>query len=155
MKKLILLLVIFGAIFATQAQNLRVIPADLIKSLPNGWHKFNYKGVYFDVEVANQLLVKGNIKWLDKSMYSGGFSNNEISGKGTYTWANGDKYEGSFKSNERSGKGTMYWKNGEKFSGKWKYNKKNGKGKMWDGTGALVQEGVWEQNILVKEKKGK
>ena len=151
MKKLIALCLLIGFVSFSNAQQIRLVPTKLIKQLPNGWHKFVTNGVVFDVEISEGSLVKGNIKWLDNSTYSGSFANNVISGRGTYTWANGDKYEGSFKNNERHGKGSMYWKDGTKYSGKWKNNKKNGKGKMWEADGTLVV-GLWEENKLIKSK---
>lgn len=152
MKKIVILFsLLVGAFISAQAQELRTIPTNIVKVLPDGWHKFQEKGVTFDVEISQGSLVKGNIKWLDNTTYSGSFSNNVIGGRGTYTWPNGDRYEGSFRGNARSGKGTMYWTNGEKYSGKWKNDKKNGKGKMWDTNGTLEQ-GLWAENVLVKRK---
>ncbi|NER13649.1 hypothetical protein GWK08_09385 [Leptobacterium flavescens] len=149
MKKILLLLILIAAgLNGVKAQEIRYIPAQKVRTLPDGWHKFVTNGVIFDVEVANGTLVKGNVKWIDNSSYSGSFSNNQISGRGTYTWANGDRYEGSFKNNERSGKGTMYWTNGTKFSGKWKYDKKNGKGKLWEADG-MLKEGKWENDKMI------
>ncbi len=156
MKRIITLILLLGGFaFGLQAQILRTVPSGVVRSLPDGWHKFVSQGATFDVEISEGSLVKGNITWLDNSTYSGSFSRNAISGKGTYTWPNGDRYEGSFKANERSGKGTMYWKNGEKYGGKWKLDKKHGKGKMWNAAGEIVDEGVWEDNVLVKKAKKK
>jgi len=158
MKKVIILslLLTLTVSYTISAQQLRYVPAGSAKLFSVGWHKFVSQGVNFDVEIAEGgLLVKGNVKWLDNSTYSGGFYNNEISGKGTYTWADGNRYEGSFKKNERSGKGTMYWNSGKKFSGKWKYNKRNGKGKLWDKNGNLEAYGIWKDDVLVEEKKEK
>ncbi|NAS30811.1 hypothetical protein GTQ40_07500 [Flavobacteriaceae bacterium R38] len=155
MRKIIIFSLLLAITYTVNAQQLRYVPGGAAKLFPTGWHKFVSQGVTFDVEVANGSLVKGNVKWLDNSTYSGSFANNEISGKGTYTWNNGERYEGSFKKNERSGKGTMYMKDGTKFSGKWKNNKKNGKGKLWDKDGNLTAVGVWKDDVLVEEKKNK
>jgi len=134
------------------AQELNVVPVSTVRQLPDGWHKFTEQGATFDVEVLGGKLVKGNIVWFDDSSYSGTFSGNRISGRGTYKWSDGKRYEGAFKNNQRHGKGSMIDADGSKWSGKWKLNQKNGKGKAFDNKGALVQEGVWEQNQFVSAK---
>ncbi len=152
-RKIIVIALILGSVFGMQAQKLNYPASKGLRQLNNGWHKFSVEGAVFDVEVSEGRLVKGNVVWFDNSKYSGSFNNNKISGKGTYTWPNGDRYEGSFKNNQRHGKGTMYWSDGTKHSGKWKNNSRNGKGKSFDPNGNLVNEGVWEGDTLVENKK--
>ena len=151
-KKLILIGLFLVGALGVKAQELNYPVSSGINQLPNGWHKFTHAGAYYDVEISQGHLVKGNVVWFDKATYSGSFGSNKISGKGTYTWPNGDRYEGSFKNNLRHGKGTMYWSDGTKYSGKWKNNSRNGKGKSYDSEGNLTQEGVWEADVLVASK---
>ncbi|GAA0730531.1 hypothetical protein GCM10009430_41800 [Aquimarina litoralis] len=150
-RKLIVIGLFLTVVFAGKAQELNYPVAN--SKLPDGWHKFISAGAYYDVEILQGYLVKGNVTWFDKATYSGSFRNDKIYGRGTYTWPNGDRYEGSFKNNMRHGKGTMYWADGTKYSGKWKNNSRNGKGKLFNNEGKLTDEGVWEADVLVSSKK--
>ena len=134
----------------SEAQEIKVLPTNQeTASLPDGWHKFQLQGVIFDVEILGGSYTQGNVTWLDGTTYSGRLNGAFISGKGTYTWSSGSRYEGSFKKGQRHGKGSLILANGQKWSGKWKNNKKNGKGKVFDKDGAVVQQGVWEEDKLV------
>ncbi|MEM9075994.1 MAG: hypothetical protein AAGC43_03100 [Bacteroidota bacterium] len=147
-------LLFFGILFSINAQNINRIPYDTsIKTLANGWYKFQIEGTIFDVEVANGRYVKGNIKWFDGSEYSGSLSGQNIHGKGTYKWPDGSRYEGAFKGHKRHGKGSFIKADGTKWSGKWKADEKNGKGKIFDAEGAVIQEGVWASDELVADKR--
>jgi len=146
---LLLLILVVGVIFISNAQQINTIPTKQIRQLPSGWHKFISEGATFDVEVLNGTLIKGNVFWFDTATYSGTFSNNQVSGRGTYTWPNGDRYEGSFRNNQMHGKGTLYKTDGSKHQGKWKHNKKNGKGKVYDSNGTIVKQGLWKENEYI------
>ncbi len=149
-KYLLTLLCIAGLAVSTQAQTIKSIPfSKEIRERGNGWHKFQFQGVTYDVEIAAGGLVQGNLTWLDGTTYSGSLGGIHINGKGTYTWADGSRYEGSFRKNQRYGKGSMIAKDGSKWSGKWKNDKKNGKGKMFDAKGELIKTGVWQDDKLV------
>ncbi len=156
MKKKILLLTMtfFGVIVGMSAQVLNRVPYSTeLKLLGNGWYKFQIEGTSFDVELVGGKYVKGNIQWFDGATYSGSLAGQNIQGKGTYTWPNGSRYEGTFKNHERHGKGSFIKADGTKWSGKWKNNEKNGKGKIFDAEGAVIQEGVWESDELIAEKR--
>ena len=148
-KSIRLLLMIVGIAYGGKAQKINLVPTKQLRQLPSGWHIFVSEGATFDAEVLNGSLIKGKITWFDTASYSGTFYNNKISGKGTYTWSNGERYEGSFKGNMLHGKGTFYKNDGTKYQGKWKNNKRNGKGKIFDNSGAIVKQGVWEENIYI------
>ncbi|AXT62335.1 hypothetical protein D1816_18855 [Aquimarina sp. AD10] len=152
-KNIFLLIFVLGTIFYSTAQSLNDVPTRHIAKLTNGWYKFKSQGAIFDVEVLNGSLSKGIVIWFDTAKYSGSFVNNKISGKGTYTWPNGDYYEGAFKNNQRHGKGTMHWADGTKYTGKWKNDKQNGKGKLFDTAGAIVKQGVWQEDLYVDNSK--
>lgn len=155
MKNLILSILVCTVGYATvQAQEIKVLPTNQETSnLPDGWHKFQLQGVTFDVEVLSGRYSQGNVVWFDGTTYSGGLSGAFITGRGTYTWPNGMRYEGSFKKGKRHGKGSLILTNGQKWSGKWKENKKNGKGKVFNEEGTLVEQGVWEDDVLVEAKR--
>ena len=153
MKKLILLAVILLGSNSLSAQNLNGIVKGTLKNVPDGWHKFTYQGISYDVGVEDEFLTQGNIVWFDNSRYSGAFNGYNISGKGTYVWPNKERYEGRFKNNMRHGYGTMYYKDGTYFYGKWKNNRKNGKGQEYDKNGILVRDGVWKNDVFVKTSK--
>lgn len=150
---LFLILLFFGVCTVVQAQEIKTLPTNLeTRSWPDGWHKFELQGAIFDVEILAGSYTKGNVTWLDGTSYSGGLNGAFVSGRGTYTWANGSRYEGSFRKGKRHGKGSLILPNGQKWSGKWKENKKNGKGKVFDNDGNVVQQGVWENDLLVSRK---
>lgn len=144
------LLFLAGLVITGQAQTIKNVPfSNEIRQLENGWHKFQFQGVSYDVEILEGSFVQGNLTWLDGTTYSGNLGGIYINGKGTYTWVDGSRYEGSFRKNQRHGKGSMIAKDGSKWSGKWKNNKKNGKGKMFDAQGLVVETGVWLDDKLV------
>lgn len=155
MKNFILVaFLLVGITGSLQAQEIKVLPTNHeTNSWPDGWHKFQLQGVTFDVEILNGRYTQGNVIWFDGTTYSGSLSGAFISGRGTYTWPNGMRYEGSFKKGNRHGKGSLILTNGQKWSGKWKENKKNGKGKIFNQEGTLVEQGVWEDDVMVGEKK--
>jgi len=156
MKHLINLLILVFVIHSFGfAQELNTIVPGVTKNIPDGWHKFEYQGSRFDVEVIAEGLTQGNIIWFDQSRYSGSLSGNNITGKGTYIWKNRERYEGLFKNNMRHGKGTMFYKDGSRHYGKWKNNKKNGKGQEYDKDGNIVRDGTWENDVFVKAVKSK
>lgn len=139
-----------GIIGTIQAQEIKILPANQeIKNWTDGWYKFQLQGVIFDVEILSGAYTQGNIAWLDGTSYSGRLNGTLISGKGTYRYSNGNRYEGSFKKGKRHGKGSLILNNGQKWSGKWKDDKKNGKGKIFNENGALVKQGVWEDDKLM------
>ena len=152
-KMSILIILCSGLSLFTYGQTMNAVPLKAAKILPNGWHKFQLQGVLFDVEVIDQVYVKGNIKWSDGSLYSGSLGSKGISGRGTYIWPNGERYEGSSRNNKRHGKGTMYYKNGTKFSGKWRENIQHGKGKLFDVNNEVVQHGTWEMGTFRSKQK--
>lgn len=144
------LLLFFISITSISAQQFNPIENADLSQLSDGWYKFVTDNASFDVEVINHTLNKGNISWFDGSTYSGDLRGNTLHGKGTYTWANGMKYEGKLKKHMRHGKGTLTLQNKNKWSGKWKENRKNGKGKIFDEEGAVIKEGIWENDVLIK-----
>ncbi|WP_435625699.1 hypothetical protein [Flagellimonas sp.] len=127
----------------------------MAKYLPDGWHKFIAGETYFDVEVKDGSMVKGNIVWFDGAKYSGALFGDIISGRGTYTWPDGSRYEGAFQNNTRHGRGTMIETDGSKWGGKWKYNQRNGRGKVFGVSGTVLQKGFWVSDEYVGEKAGK
>ncbi len=149
-KALLTVLLTVGVLLSAGAQEIKTLPTNQeTASLSDGWHKFELQGATFDVEVLGGSYRQGNVTWFDGTTYSGGLSGAFVSGRGTYTWTSGSRYEGSFKNGQRHGKGSLILKNGQKWSGKWKNDKKNGKGKVFDADGALIKEGVWENDKLV------
>ncbi len=146
---IIFLILVFYA--KTEAQELNIIVPGTAHNIPDGWHIFIFQGVKFDVEVKDELLKKGVVIWQDKSRYSGDLKGYSISGKGTYIWKNRERYEGAFKNNMRHGKGTMFYKDDTKHYGKWKHNKKNGRGQEYDKDGELIRDGIWKDDIFIKE----
>lgn len=156
MKRNILLsnLLFFGFLLGISAQEFNRIPYDAsLKTLSDGWYKFQIEGTSFDVELAGGRYVKGNIKWFDGSEYSGSLAGPNLHGKGTYKWPDGTRYEGAFKKHQRHGKGSLINSDGTKWSGKWKADEKNGKGTIFNAEGAVVQEGVWASDQLVADKR--
>ncbi|WP_422860024.1 hypothetical protein ACOKFD_03700 [Flagellimonas sp. S174] len=153
-KFLLASLIFFGILQHMNAQEFNRIPYDSsLKTLSNGWYKFKIEGASFDVELAGGRYVKGNIKWFDGSEYSGSLAGQNIQGKGTYKWPDGSRYEGAFKKHQRHGKGSFIKADGTKWSGKWKANAKNGKGTIFNSEGTVIQEGVWESDELVADKR--
>lgn len=65
-----------------------------------------------------------------KDHYTGRFKKGYPHGKGVYTWANGDVYEGSFRKGKKHGNGVLKMAEAEKDS---------------------ILEGVWENDLFVKE----
>lgn len=151
--KLIVIALLLGFVTMGVAQEFNPIPfSPELKKLPDGWHKFQFQGNLFDVEITNGRLVQGNIKWFDGATYSGSLTGTEIGGKGTYTFPDGSKYEGSFRKHLRHGKGSQIDADGTKWSGKWKADKKNGKGKVFSPTGDILKEGVWTNGEMIASK---
>lgn len=154
MKNIIKLLAIIF-ILNSNAQELNIVVPGTFKKTPDGWHKFSFQGVRYDVGINEQRLTKGNITWFDNAIYSGTFNGYDISGKGTYIWPNRERYEGSFRNNMRHGKGTMYYKDGKKHYGRWKNNVKHGRGQLYTKNGDLLKDGFWENNKFIKAVKPK
>ena len=138
--------------FINNAQVLSEIHSGISNQFPDGWHQFEYGGSHYDVEVKVGKFTQGIITWVDNSKYMGKLEGDIISGKGTFIWPENQRYEGSFKANRRHGKGTMYYSNGSKYYGKWKNNVKHGRGQEYDKDHNLVSDGIWKNDIFVKDK---
>ena len=156
MGKIIFSIIFIASIaFSTNAQSLKIVPPVATHNYSNGWHKFIDQGVTFDVEIIDNTFKQGNVVWLDQTKYSGSLIGYTITGKGTYTWSDNKRYEGAFKDNNRHGWGIMYYTDGSKYEGKWKSNKRQGKGRLYDKEGKLTQEGNWNNDVFVGDKKKK
>ena len=118
-------------------------------------------------------------KYLHSGLFAvtleGNFENGEPSGKCVAIYANGTVYDGEFANGQRSGFGICKYKdgkgknhdgsdciegydyNGEEgfvYEGEWYQNKRHGNGKLKNAEGAILVEGIWENN-QIKNGNGK
>lgn len=112
------------------------------------------QGFWFDYtgEIVNgEAHGKGVAVFENGNRYEGNFSHNKRSGFGKAINKNGDGYEGQWKNDRFNGKGTYTWKNGDRFEGYFKDAQRNGNGKLYNEQGALLKDGVWKDDELIKK----
>ena len=78
-------------------------------------------------KIFSSILVLGLL--LSGNAYAECVQGNCVNGQGTLTFSDGSKYVGEFKEGKSHGQGTRTWSNGK------------------------IEEGIWENNRLVREKK--
>ena len=86
--------------------------------------------------------------WETGGIYRGEWKNGLRSGKGRYEWPDGDWYEGELFLDQPHGQGIYQWKNGERYEGQWQEGKRQGQGTLYDKEGKIIQNGIWDKNIL-------
>ncbi len=111
---------------------------------------------------ANDVFKSENLVFAKQGTYTGKLSNGFPTGYGRYQIETGDSagdlYIGFFRLGNFDGFGTYYHQandrlKGSIFIGYFKRHKKNGPGVYLFADGSLPQEGIWEDDILVKPKK--
>ncbi len=80
-------------------------------------------------------------------VYTGMFTNRMLNGSGKATWPNMDRYDGEWANDKMNGHGIYYWSTGEYYDGEWKDNKMWGTGKLFNASGAMIQVGIWENDV--------
>jgi len=86
--------------------------------------------------------------WETGGIYKGEWKNGLRSGKGRYEWPDGDWYEGELFLDQPHGQGVYQWKNGERYEGQWQEGKRQGQGTLYDKEGKVIQNGIWDKNVL-------
>ena len=76
--------------------------------------------------------------------YVGEFKVGIPAGRGTSTWANGEQYVGEHSGGKRDGFGVNTYPNSERYVGWWKNDAANGEGILYGASGAILQNGNWE-----------
>ena len=71
-------------------------------------------------------------------------------GQGVATFSDGDNYVGEFLDGEFNGQGTYFFSNGEKHTGQYKDDKLNGKASKFDKTSKVFEQGIYEDDVLIK-----
>ena len=99
---------------------------------------------------ANGQGLRVGTKKGDK--YFGDFKNGRTDGEGTYTRLDGFYYTGAWKQGKRHGFGNAFFPDGRQYLGMWAYNGFQGDGILFNKTGKVLSEGVFEKNVLIKEK---
>jgi len=107
-------------------------------------HVGEYKG--------NKPHGQGTHTFAKGEKYVGEYKDGKKHGQGTYTWANGDKYVGEFKDGKYNGQGTFTFADGNKYVGEFRDDKYNGEG-IYISADGRRQEGVWENNVFIREAK--
>lgn len=120
----------------------------------------------------DKLNGQGTYTYADGTKYVGEFKDGKANGQFTVTYANGDKYVGEFKENVFNGQGTwtratgVYvgqfkdgqatglatWTtpSGDKYVGEFKDGKYNGQGVYYNSDGSIAEQGIYENDVLVK-----
>jgi antitoxin component YwqK of YwqJK toxin-antitoxin module len=92
----------------------------------------------------------GTYTFANGRKYVGEWKNGLYDGQGTYTSANGDKYVGEYKDGRFHGQGTYTFASGSKYVGEFKDNLSHGQGTLYAANGAVLKEGAWENDKLVR-----
>mmetsp|Transcript_39533 Transcript_39533/g.60362 ORF Transcript_39533/g.60362 Transcript_39533/m.60362 type:complete len:217 (+) Transcript_39533:1125-1775(+) len=70
----------------------------------------------------------GYERWIDGSVYLGGYADGKKNGIGTYQWNEGLSYAGEWKDNKINGIGIHKWMDGRTYQGEWEENNMHGLG---------------------------
>jgi hypothetical protein len=127
----------------------------------NGKGTCDYKNgdVYDGYWSFGTIQGDGVYKYKNGNVADGRWFNNRLNGYGTYTWfSTGDKYEGNFKDDMRDGAGTYTSASGDlynapncrKYIGSWRNGFKDGFGRCFDGSGKLIYEGYFRNDLPVQ-----
>merc|ERR1712048_1477644 len=74
-------------------------------------------------------------------------------GGGTYTYADGSVYTGEWSVGSYHGVGHCVWSDGRTYHGDWKQGKADGYGIEKRSDGSIRHEGMWKQDIPIREQK--
>lgn len=100
---------------------------------------------------------RGKYKWKSGHLYEGEYLNGLRHGKGILTFASKDKFEGDFLNGRYHGIGTYYDYYEGKYLGKvvgeWVDGLLNGEGVKFNQNGERYEEGIFENNKLIKSQK--
>ena len=124
MKKIILTLIIGGAIGAGLVKTLQYITFQIpnpVATLPDG-------AVYAGDMVNGVIEGQGRMIWKNGDRYEGSFKNGLFHGQGLMVGVDGSSYEGQFAEGAITGIGTMVYSDDEQYTGEFQYSRKHGKG---------------------------
>lgn len=124
MKKIILTLIIGGAIGAGLVKTLQFITFQIpnpVATLPDG-------AVYEGDMVNGVIQGQGRMLWNNGDSYEGSFQNGLFHGQGLMVGVGGSSYEGQFAEGAITGIGTMVYSDDEQYTGEFQYSRKHGKG---------------------------
>ena len=124
MKKIILTLIIGGAIGAGLVKTLQYITFQIpnpVATLPDG-------AVYEGDMVNGVIQGQGRMLWNNGDRYEGSFQNGLFHGQGLMVGVDGSSYEGQFAEGAITGIGTMVYSDDEQYTGEFQYSRKHGKG---------------------------
>lgn len=88
----------------------------------------------------------GIYRWIDGSIYEGGYKEDLRHGKGRFLWANGESYEGDYLNDERTGKGVYNWPDGSFYEGSFLAGKRHGLG-TYKSVNGTIYEGEWFDDL--------
>ena len=89
----------------------------------------------------------GKIKWVDGTVYLGGFRFGKPHGKGTITYPNGEFYKGEFSRGYPEGFGIMEYSDGSFYEGAWTNGFKEGEG-IYTFPGGHEYTGEFENDVM-------
>ncbi len=124
MKKIILTLIIGGAIGAGLVKTLQYITFQIpnpVATLPDG-------AVYEGDMVNGVIQGQGRMLWNNGDRYEGSFQNGLFHGQGLMVGVGGSSYEGQFAEGAITGIGTMVYSDDEQYTGEFQHSRKHGKG---------------------------
>ncbi len=96
---------------------------------------------------------RGTYTYLEGDKYLGEFKDDKLNGQGTYTFANGKKYIGEFRDGIKHGLAIMMLADGSWHYGEWRDNLPQGKGIRFYSDSGKREEGIWENNTLIRAAK--
>jgi len=110
-----------------------------------------YEGEFYH----DQRQGSGEYHWPDGALYRGEFMAGRRHGEGAYTYADGSVYTGEWAVGSYHGVGHCVWGDGRTYQGDWKQGKADGYGIEKRNDGSIRHEGMWKQDVPLREQKQK
>jgi hypothetical protein len=101
----------------------------------------------------NEHNSQGTLTLASGNKYVGEWKDGDFNGQGTYTYADGAKYVGEFRDGDFNGQGTYTFADGTKYVGEFKDDEFNGQGTLYAANGAVLEQGTWENDELVRSNR--
>lgn len=106
-------------------------------------------GSVFSGTLREGFFVTGTLTTAD-FIYSGTFANGNLpNGQGVLSFADTTRYQGAFLDGVFHGHGKLSYPDGSYYVGEFAHGKREGFGTLYSASGAILQEGRYEQDCLV------